>query len=78
MDYFAPTAVDLPAASAHGGAPAGHTFGVRGVGEVGTIPPGATVANAVCDALADLGVEINHLPITPEAIWRAIQEAVAS
>lgn len=77
MDYFAPTAVDLPPVELH------HTetpspvtpFGVRGVGEVGTIPPGAAIVNAVCDALADLGVEISRLPITPESVWRAIQEA---
>jgi carbon-monoxide dehydrogenase large subunit len=77
MDYFAPTAADLPPVELH------HTetpspvtpFGVRGVGEVGTIPSGAAIANAVCDALADLGVEISRLPITPESVWRAIQEA---
>lgn len=77
MDYFAPTALDLPPVELH------HTetpspvtpFGVRGVGEVGTIPPGAAIVNAVCDALADLGVEISRLPITPESVWRAIQEA---
>jgi carbon-monoxide dehydrogenase large subunit len=50
------------------------TFGVRGVGEVGTIPPGAAIANAVCDALADFGVELTSLPITPESIWRALRE----
>ena len=47
-------------------------FGIRGVGEVGTIPPGAAVANAICDALADFGVELDALPITPEAVWRAL------
>jgi carbon-monoxide dehydrogenase large subunit len=49
------------------------TFGVRGVGEVGTIPPGAAIANAVCDALVDFGVELTTLPITPEKIWLAMQ-----
>ncbi|GLL16325.1 hypothetical protein GCM10017577_75090 [Pseudonocardia halophobica] len=53
-------------------------FGVRGVGEVGTIPPGAAVANAVCDALADHGVELTALPITPEAIWSALAGRVAA
>jgi aerobic carbon-monoxide dehydrogenase large subunit len=50
-------------------------FGVRGVGEIGTIPPGAAIANAVCDALADFDVELTRLPVTPEAIWRALQHA---
>jgi carbon-monoxide dehydrogenase large subunit len=77
MDYFAPTAADLPPFELqHTETPSPVTpFGVRGVGEVGTIPPGAAVANAVCDALADFGVEISRLPITPESVWRAIQEA---
>ena len=47
-------------------------FGVRGVGETGTIPPGAAIANAICDALAEFGVEISSLPITPELVWRAL------
>ena len=52
-------------------------FGIRGVGEVGTIPPGAAVANAVCDALADFGVEISRLPVTPERVWEAINQEQA-
>jgi aerobic carbon-monoxide dehydrogenase large subunit len=31
------------------------------------------VANAICDALADFGVELDRLPVTPERVWRAIQ-----
>ena len=76
LDYFVPTAADLPPVELH------HTempspltpFGVRGVGESGTIPPGATIANAICDALADFGVELTRLPITPEGVWRALQQ----
>ena len=58
LDYFVPTACDLPAVELlHTEVPSPVTpFGIRGVGEVGTIPPGAAVANAVCDALADFGV----------------------
>ena len=77
LDYFVPTASDLPAVELH------HTevpspftpFGVRGVGEIGTIPPGAAIANAVCDALAGFGVEIDSLPVTPELVWRALRAA---
>ena len=77
LDYFVPTAADLPPFELdHTEVPSPVTpFGVRGVGETGTIPPGATVANAICDALADFGVEITELPVTPERVWRAIQEA---
>jgi carbon-monoxide dehydrogenase large subunit len=77
LDYFVPTAADLPRWELlHTEVPSPVTpFGVRGVGESGTIPPGATVANAICDALADLGVEITRLPLTPEMVWRRIQES---
>ncbi len=77
MDYFAPTACDMPPIELH------HTevpspftpMGLRGAGEVGCIPPAAAVANAVCDALEDFGVELYRLPITPELVWRALEEA---
>jgi carbon-monoxide dehydrogenase large subunit len=80
LDYFMPTSADVPDFELH------HTyvpspgtpFGVRGVGEIGTIPGGATIANAICDALADFGVEINRLPVTPELVWRALAEAKAA
>ena len=77
LDYFVPTAADLPAVELlHTEVPSPVTpFGVRGVGETGTIPPGAAIANAICDALADLGVELTSLPITPESVWRAIRSA---
>jgi carbon-monoxide dehydrogenase large subunit len=80
MDYFAPTSADLPDFELH------HTFvpspdtpfGVRGVGEIGTVPGGAAIANAVCDALVDFGIEINRLPVTPESIWQALESARAT
>lgn len=80
MDYFAPTAADLPRLELlHTTVPSPvTTFGVRGVGEVGTIPPGAAIANAVCDALADFGVELHSLPLTPESVWRAIRDSARS
>jgi carbon-monoxide dehydrogenase large subunit len=79
LDYFVPTVCDLPPVELqHTEVPSPVTpFGIRGVGETGTIPPGAAIANAVCDALADYGVELSRLPVTPELIWRAIQEARA-
>jgi carbon-monoxide dehydrogenase large subunit len=77
LDYLVPTAADLPPVELqHTEVPSPVTpFGVRGVGETGTIPPGATIANALCDALAGFGVELNRLPLTPELVWRAIREA---
>jgi carbon-monoxide dehydrogenase large subunit len=40
-------------------------FGQKGIGEGGAIGPPAALANAVNDALAPLGVEVDVLPITP-------------
>ncbi|SFF92067.1 xanthine dehydrogenase family protein molybdopterin-binding subunit [Blastococcus tunisiensis] len=79
LDYFVPTAADLPPLELlHTEVASPVTpFGIRGVGEVGTIPPGAAVANAICDALADFGVELSSLPITPEAVWRALADRAA-
>jgi carbon-monoxide dehydrogenase large subunit len=75
MDYFAPTICDLPPIELHHTAvPSPVTpMGVRGAGEVGCIPAAAAVANAICDALADFGVELDRLPITPELVWRALE-----
>jgi carbon-monoxide dehydrogenase large subunit len=77
MDYFVPTAADAtPIELLHTEIPSPVTpFGIRGVGEVGTIPPGAAIANAVCDALSEWDVDLTSLPITPESIWRALETA---
>ena len=77
LDYFAPTAADLPPIELlHTTVPSPiTTFGVRGVGEAGTVPPGAAIANAVCDALADYGVELQELPVTPERVWSELRKA---
>ncbi len=48
-------------------------LGVKGAGEMGTIAGTVTVANAVMDALAPLGVDHVEMPFTPEKIWRTIQ-----
>jgi aerobic carbon-monoxide dehydrogenase large subunit len=38
------------------------------MGEGGTIPSPAAVANAVEDALAPFGVRVRDLPLTPERV----------
>jgi len=50
-------------------------LGVKGVGETGTIASTPTVYNAVMDALAPLGVQQVDMPLTPERVWTAIQDA---
>ncbi len=52
-----------------------HPIGVKGIGEAGTIASTVTVYNAVLDALQPLGVDSVAMPLTPERVWRAIQES---
>ena len=52
-----------------------HPLGLRGGGEGGTTPALGAVVNAICDALAELGVEHLEMPATPERVWHAIQAA---
>jgi carbon-monoxide dehydrogenase large subunit len=79
MEYAMPTATDLPAFElGHVEVPAENLLGVRGVGEGGTLGPPAVLANAVADALAPLGIEVNELPITPARLWKGVRSAPAS
>ena len=43
-------------------------YGVKGLGEGGAIPPPATIANAINDALRGYGVEVNETPISPRRL----------
>lgn len=80
MDYFAPSACDIPPIELlHTAVPSPVTsYGVRGAGEVGAIPAAAAVANALCDALEDFGLELDRLPLTPELVWRQLRKGKAS
>jgi carbon-monoxide dehydrogenase large subunit len=49
--------------------------GAKGVGEGGTIGAPAAVLNAVNDALAHTGVELNDTPIARETVQRALEQA---
>ncbi len=73
MDYALPTASDIPAMRIlhqHSPSPL-NPLGVKGVGEGGAVAPPAAIANAVCDALAPFGVEVNATPIKPERLTSA-------
>ncbi len=77
MDYALPKASYLPSFElAHTVTPCPHNpTGVKGVGEAGAIAAPAAVANSVVDALAPFGVMHLDMPLTPEKVWRAMQEA---
>ena len=50
-------------------------LGAKGIGESGTIGATPAVHNAVCDAVAHLGVRHVDMPCTPEKVWAAIAAA---
>ena len=73
LDYRIPAFEDMPASMTctiveNGDGPG--PFGAKGCGE-GAL---AAVPAAIVNALADAGVPMNALPLTPERVWRRIQE----
>ena len=79
VDYLVPSACEIPPMQVvHLESESPTTLGgFRGMGEGGTIGAPAAVANAIADALAPLGIEINELPVTPERLFRLIEAARA-
>jgi carbon-monoxide dehydrogenase large subunit len=79
MDYGMPRAADLPPVlSAHLETPTKlNSLGVKGVGEAGTVGALSATMNAVCNALAPLGIRHLDMPASPGRVWQAITEARA-
>ena len=77
MDYLIPGSTEVPKMEVH------HMetptplnpLGCKGAGEGGTIPSAAAVAFAIEDALSDLGVKVNRLPVRSEYILESIRKA---
>ena len=74
LDYRIPTIKDIPASQVSltvenedGPGP----YGAKGTGEGGLLATAAAVGSAVREAI---GAPIRDLPLTPERVWRAIQE----
>jgi aerobic carbon-monoxide dehydrogenase large subunit len=75
MDYLLPTSMECPpwelgetvTPSPH------HPIGAKGVGESATVGSPAAVVNAVLDALRPYGIRHADMPLTPAAVWCAIQ-----
>jgi carbon-monoxide dehydrogenase large subunit len=75
MDYLLPTALECPSwelgetctPSPH------HPIGAKGIGESATVGSPAAVVNAVLDALRPYGVRHADMPLTPAAVWCAMQ-----
>ena len=73
-DYHLPGASEVPQIRIdHMETPSPFTrFGQKGIGEGGAIGPPAAIANAVNDALAELGAEVRETPITLERLLNEI------
>jgi len=76
MDFLMPTAMEIPEIEiAHIETPSPlNPLGVKGVGEAGTIPVAALVAEAVEDALAPFGVRIHEMPLSPVRIRELLEQ----
>ena len=76
MDYAVPTAAMVPHFELdHTVTPSPvNALGVKGAGEAGTIGSAQAVINAVVDALTPFGVKHIQMPVTPERVWKAIQQ----
>jgi CO/xanthine dehydrogenase Mo-binding subunit len=75
IDYRIPTSMDLPREIVselveNGDGPG--PYGAKGMSEGALLPVAAAVAGAVADAT---GVVIRDLPLSPERVWRALQDA---
>ena len=77
MDYLLPTSAEVPAITIvdHCTPSPLTEFGQKGSGEAGYLGSPAAIASAVNDALSTQGAHIDHLPMTPQAIWTALSEA---
>jgi aerobic carbon-monoxide dehydrogenase large subunit len=76
-DYAMPSAAELPAfvTVPLETSTDRNPLGAKGIGEGGTIGAGPAVQNAVIDAVSHLGVRHIDMPVSPQRVWRAIQDA---
>jgi carbon-monoxide dehydrogenase large subunit len=77
MDYAMPRADDIPniAFDTEPVPSTANVMGIKGCGEAGTVGALAAVANAVQDALWDLGARQVDMPFTPERVWEMTRDA---
>ena len=77
LDYLIPSAAELPSFEVSNTETASprNPLGAKGIGESGTIGSTPAVHNAVCDAVAHLGIDHIDMPCSPQNVWRALQNA---
>jgi aerobic carbon-monoxide dehydrogenase large subunit len=77
MDYQMPRAHDIPMVrfETRPVPTAVNPLGAKGVGEAGNVGSLVATINAICDALAPLGIDHIDMPATPARVWAAIAAA---
>src|SRR5947209_4014120 len=77
MDYAMPRAEDIPPMEIgdHHSPAKSNPLGTKGCGEAGCAGSLVCIVNAVIDALSEYGITHIDMPLTPERVWRAIQDA---
>ena len=81
QDYCIPRAADMPplTVTLDDSAPCRtNPLGSKGCGESGAIGGPPCIANGVMDALSEFGITQLTTPLTPQKVWKAIQEAKAA
>jgi len=78
-EYLLPTAPEIPRFKViHQESPTPlNPLGVKGIGEVGTLPAAAAIVSAIEDALRDDGVVIQAVPVSPVKLLQLIHDARA-
>ncbi len=76
-EYLLPTSTEVPNIEVlfHESPSTTNPLGVKGIGEVATVPVAAAIVSAVENALAPFGVHFAEAPLTPVRIVQLIDEA---
>lgn len=77
LEYMLPTSLDIPDIRIdHIETPTIDAVGgFKGVGESGVIGAVPAIANAVADALSQIGANLNQIPLRPAVVYSLIRQA---
>jgi len=77
LSYTIPSAAEVPSLEAHMTEypTPNNPLGAKGIGESGCIGSVPAIQNAVIDALSSHGIRHIELPLTPQRVWAAIENA---
>jgi aerobic carbon-monoxide dehydrogenase large subunit len=75
MDYLLVTSAEMPPIKiGHQRFPSEQNpLGVKGAGEGGAVAPPGAIHNAIVDAFRPVKIQVNHAPVTPEALLATIR-----